>query len=129
MRNPAFPDLLASGHRGGGNPGVAAGTELVRHLREPLKMSIFKNSLRFSASCMVDSGSGRLNKQRLSLMTSRNPIKDTKMNRTYRKVFNAVRGAMVAVAENVSAANQRGSVTVGTTHKTKAEGGVNTNLV
>lgn len=36
------------------------------------------------------------------------------MNKTYRKVFNAVRGAMVAVAENVSAANQRGSVTVRT---------------
>ena len=34
------------------------------------------------------------------------------MNKTYRKIFNAARGAMVAVAENVKAASQKGSVTV-----------------
>lgn len=34
------------------------------------------------------------------------------MNKSYKKIFNAVRGAMVAVAETASAASQRGAVAV-----------------
>lgn len=34
------------------------------------------------------------------------------MNKTYRKIFNAVRGVMVAVSENTSAASQFGACTV-----------------